>query len=76
MSVVLGGTTDALDALDAAGLVANVPVGDLESGTHEVEPILELPDGVEVLRHDTGAGQSRRSPDRVVRMTRAQGEGA
>ena len=49
MSVVLGGTIDALDALDAAGLVANVPVEDLESGTHEVEPVLELPDGVEVL---------------------------
>ena len=49
VSVVLGGTIDALDALDAAGLVANVPVEGLESGTHEVAPVLELPDGVEVL---------------------------
>jgi YbbR domain-containing protein len=50
LSVVLGGTVDALDALDAAGLVANVPVEDLDAGTHEVKPVLELPDGVEVLR--------------------------
>ena len=74
MSVVLGGTLDALDALDAAGLVVDVPVGDLESGTHEVEPILELPDGVEVAGHDAGA-RPRHGRGRG-RTTRAQGEGA
>jgi YbbR domain-containing protein len=50
VSVVLGGTIDALDSLDASALVADVPVGDLDVGTHEVAPVLELPSGVDERR--------------------------
>jgi YbbR domain-containing protein len=50
LSVVLGGTVDVLDVLDASDLVVDVPVDDLGVGPHEVAPVLDLPDGVEVRR--------------------------
>jgi YbbR domain-containing protein len=50
LSFVLGGTVDALDAIDASDLVADVPVAGLDVGPHDVTPILELPDGLEVRR--------------------------
>jgi YbbR domain-containing protein len=50
LSVVLGGTVEALDGVDVAGLVVDVPVGELDIGTHEVEPHLELPEGVAMER--------------------------
>jgi YbbR domain-containing protein len=66
IKVVLGGTIDALDGVDAAGLVIDVPVGELDIGTHEVEPRLELPDGV---------AMERVTPDRV-RVTVGDVDGA
>jgi YbbR domain-containing protein len=65
VSVVVGGTVEALDAFDAAGLVVDVPVDGLEVGTHEVEPVLRLPDGV---------AAQRVTPERV-RVTIAAADG-
>jgi YbbR domain-containing protein len=50
LSVVLGGTVDALDAIDATALIADVPVADLDVGSHEAMPVLQLPDDVTAQR--------------------------
>jgi YbbR domain-containing protein len=65
VSIVVGGTVEALDGLDAAGLVVDVPVGDLDAGTHEIAPVLRLPDGV---------AAQRVTPERV-RVTVAEVDG-
>jgi YbbR domain-containing protein len=47
--VTLGGTSAALDAIDATTLSATVPVGDLEPGSHDVKVVFRAPDGTSLV---------------------------
>jgi len=50
ISVVLAGPLLTLDELDATGLVAEIPVGELEVGDNDVMPIIRAPRGLRVVR--------------------------
>jgi YbbR domain-containing protein len=47
--VTLGGTSAALDAVDAAALSATVPVGDLAPGSHDVKVGFKAPAGTSLV---------------------------
>ncbi len=47
--VTLGGTSAALDQVDAAALSATVPVGGLEPGSHVVKVVFVAPDGTNLV---------------------------
>ncbi len=48
--VVLAGPTANLDAVDAAALIAELPLSDLEPGDHLITPVVTVPDGLELGR--------------------------
>ena len=50
VSVVVSGPVTALDELDVADLIVEVPVADLDVGSHEVTPRVQLPGGLQVAR--------------------------
>ncbi len=50
VSVVISGSVTALDELDVADLIVEVPVADLDVGSHEVTPQVQLPRGLQVAR--------------------------
>jgi YbbR domain-containing protein len=49
VSVIISGSVTQLDALDPKGLIAAVPVGDLQVGDNDVMPTVEAPRGTSVV---------------------------
>jgi YbbR domain-containing protein len=47
--VIVAGPVPLLDALSARDLIAEVPVAGLDVGTHAVDPIVRLPEGLEAV---------------------------
>jgi hypothetical protein len=45
----VAGPVPLLDALSARDLIAEVPVAGLDVGTHAVDPIVRLPEGLEAV---------------------------
>ena len=54
--VIVAGPVALLDALSARDLIAEVPVAGLGVGSHAVDPVVRLPEGLEAVR---------RSPEQV-----------
>jgi YbbR domain-containing protein len=49
VQVVIAGPVPVLDGLSAGDLIAEVPVAGLDVGSHAVDPIVRLPQGLEVV---------------------------